>query len=462
MPENRIVITGAGVASAIGLGQQDFFDAFLRGESGVRSLADRDDEGPVPPPGCENDGFWIGAPIVGFDGKQFVKPRKALKVMSREIQLAYVSAMMAIEDAGLDTVLPASVPAADHSAADQSASDSISFAPQEIGTVFGSEMLYGPPTELAEAFQKCLDENGDMDESRFGEAAMRSVMPLWMLKYLPNMPACHVGIAVNAHGPNNSLVVGDTSGPAALDEAISCLTRRIASCMITGAAGTRINATRLNYRNDLPIAEATPKIADASRPFDPESKGVVGGEAAAVFVLETLASSTRRGAAPLAEVVGIASRFVASGGMSLAKRSCDIHTAGIRGSAKAIELAVADAMRKAKVTANDIGFVVSHAMGDPIIDVQERDALQRMLPNIPVVTPISTLGHTGAASGSIELLVGVLALKRNMIPPSIQLSPTTHTKPVVSDAQRLTKRYGICLSHTPEGAAIATVLASVN
>ncbi len=458
MPENRIVITGAGVASAIGLGHKDFFNALLRGDSGVRSLADRDDDGPTPPAGHENDGLWIGAPIVGFDGKQFVKPRKALKVMSREIQLAYVASMMAIEDAGLDSVFPAVADEEDSPASDNG---SVRFAPKDVGTVFGSEMLYGPPTELAEAFQKCLDEDGKMDESLFGEAAMRSVMPLWMLKYLPNMPACHVGIAINAHGPNNTLVLGDTSGPAALDEAISCLTRGIATCMISGAAGTRINATRLNYRNDLPIAESMADASKASRPFDPTSKGVVGGEGAAVFVLEYLAAAIQRGAKPIAEVVSIASRFVASGGMQLPKRTCDIETAGIRGSAKAIKLAVNDALQKANLTASDIGMVVSHAMGDPIIDVQERQALESCLPKVPVVSPIRTLGHTGAASGSIEILVGVLTLKHKMVPPSLSFADSQSTGPVVSKAQPLKKSHVMCLSHTSEGAAIATVLASV-
>ncbi|GAA4466481.1 beta-ketoacyl-[acyl-carrier-protein] synthase family protein [Novipirellula rosea] len=458
MPENRIVITGAGVASAIGLGHQDFFAAFLRGDSGVRSLADRDDDGPTPPEGHENDGLWIGAPIVGFDGKQFVKPRKALKVMSREIQLAYVASMMAIEDAGLDSVFPAVESDVDSTAAD---ADSVSLAPKDIGTVFGSEMLYGPPTELAEAFQKCLDEDGSMDKSRFGEAAMRSVMPLWMLKYLPNMPACHVGIAINAHGPNNTLVLGDTSGPAALDEAISCLNRGIATCMISGAAGTRINATRLNYRNDLPIAETTANIAEASRPFDPTAKGVVGGEGAAVFVLECLDTALQRGAKPIAEVIAMASRFVASEGMQLAKRTCDITTPGIRGSVGAIKLAVNDALRKANLKADDIGMVVSHAMGDPVIDIQERQALQSCLPNVPVVTPISTLGHTGAASGSIEILVGVLALKHKQIPPSLKFDGSQTTGPVGCEAQPLQKSHVLCLSHTSEGAAIATVLAEV-
>ncbi|TWT76361.1 3-oxoacyl-[acyl-carrier-protein] synthase 2 [Planctomycetes bacterium CA13] len=445
MPEKNIVITGAGVVSPIGMGHSEFFDALLTGKSAIRSLADRDDGGhtppisPAPAGDCE-DGLWIGAPVIGFDGKQYVKPRKALKVMCREIQFAFASAMMAVDDAGLSSVLPAT-------------NDGM-IGPNQIGTVFGSEMLFGPPAELAEAFQCCLNKDGKIDESQFGGAAMRKVMPLWMLKYLPNMPACHVGIAINAQGPNNSIIHGDSSGPAAMIEAISCIQRGVAAWIVTGGVGTRINTTRINYRNDLPIASVADPISKSSRPHDPASTGVVGGEAAVAFVIEGKQTAEKRGAVPLAEIVATASRFVASKGMLLEKRSSKIGVPGIRGSAKAISLAIEACLRDAKITATEIGFVVSHAMGDPVIDEQEQIALTAMLPEVPVVAPINAVGHCGAASGSLELLVAALALSRNVIPPSMNLSdPIEHRS-----AQPLQKDYAICVNHTSEGNAIATLM----
>ncbi|EMI16635.1 3-oxoacyl-(acyl carrier protein) synthase II [Rhodopirellula maiorica SM1] len=188
---------------------------------------------------------------------------------------------------------------------------------------------------------------------------------------------------------------------------------------------------------------------------------MVGGEGAAVFVLECLDAALQRGASPIAEVIAMTSRFVASAGMQLAKRTCDITTPGIRGSAGAIKLAINDALQKANLTHADIGMVVSHAMGDPVIDTEERQALQSCLPDVPVVTPISKLGHTGAASGSIEILVGVLALKHKQIPPSMKWNGSPTEKPIVSEAQPLPKSHVLCLSHTSEGSAIATILASV-
>ncbi len=440
MSENPIVITGAGVTSAIGLGCEDFFNSLLRGRSGICSLIKRDDGGPKPREDESLSGHWIGAPIIGFDGKQFVSPRKALKVMSREIQLAYASSMMAIEDAGLKEAFPAN--------------EENAIPPREIGTVFGSEMLYGPPAELADAFEKCRDEDGSIDQSRFGEAAMRSVMPLWMLKYLPNMPACHVGIAINAHGPNNTLVVGDTSGTAAIAESISCLQRGIATCVISGASGTRISATRMNYRNDLPIAGTKP---EQWKPHSTDAQGVVGGEAAVAFVLEKKSSAHQRNQKTLATIVAIASRFVPSDAMRQAKRSSGSES-GIRGSAKAIELSINDCLKQAGITADQIGFVVSHAMADPVIDEQEYLALRETLPGKPIVVPMENVGHTGAASGSIGLITGVLSIRNNIIPPSITLSDSHRGFATSCGEKALDKDYVVCLSHTAEGSAITTLL----
>ena len=443
MTQPRIVISGAAAVTSIGIGSDGFFDALLSGHSGVCSLANRDDDGPKPPSNQEVDGLWIGAPIIGFEPKQFVKPRKALKVMCREIQTAFASAMLAIDDADLSDLIPA-----------QHDSE---IKPSEIGTVFGSEMFYGPPAELIDAYALCRDDNGSVNMSKFGSAAMRKVMPLWMLKYLPNMPACHVGIALGAHGPNNTLVLGDVSGPAALCEAVAAFSRGKVRFMLCGASGTRLNATRMNYRNDLPIANVADPIAESSRPFDDRSIGVVGGEGAAVFVLETVESAISRNAKPLAEILSIVSRFVPSLGMQLAKRTDAVDTPGVRGSGKAIALAIDGALSKAQLEANDIGMIVSHAMGDPLMDTEERQAIESRLPRTPVVVPSSLVGHTGAASGSIEILVGATSLKRRIIPPSIQFLAEGYS---CLPASELEKQHVLCICHTCEGNATVTVLRS--
>ncbi|TWT52747.1 3-oxoacyl-[acyl-carrier-protein] synthase 2 [Rubripirellula amarantea] len=451
MSARNVFITGLGIVSSIGIGKEAFFEGLLEKRSGVTSLADRTDEGAVPrkqdlDPKNPAAGLWIGAPILDFDAKLYVTPRKALKVMCREIQTSFAASQLSIKDAGVADHFPLS----DDSDLDRS----------DVGTVFGSEMFYGPPSEMQDAFLACNDEQGEFDASLFGGAAMKKVLPLWMLKYLPNMPACHVGISLGAHGPNNSLVLGDVSGPAAMMEAQSCLQRNIAKLMLTGSVGTRINTTRMNYRGDLPIAETFSPVELASRPYDPTSRGVVGGEAAVTFVLETQSQLDARDAKPLARISALVSRFVASPAMKNGIRSTASSVEAGRGSAKAIELAIQDALAQANLNASDIGAVISQACGDVSIDACEAQAIRSTLPDCPITAPIAALGHTGAAAGSVNIAVGLLTLGHKKIPPTIQSSDRKRTLPLLENARSLDQPHVMCLSHTSEGSATAVILSS--
>ncbi len=451
MPQSTVVITGLGVVSSIGIGADAFFEAYLAKKTGIRSLADRTDEGAKPGSVTEPAGLWIGGPIVDFDPKLFVRPRKALKVMCREIQTVFAASQMAIEASGLAPMMPGG----------DDASDSVAAAdrmdPASVGTVFGSEMFYGPPSEMEDAMRECIDEHRNFDASAFGAAAMKQVMPLWMLKYLPNMPACHVGIALGAQGPNNTLVLGDVSGPAAMIEAESCLQRGIATVMIAGGVGTRINTTRMNYRGDLPIGDVHDPLHWSSRPHDPTSRGVIGGEAAAAIVLEQAAHAAGRNATVLARIVSHASRFVPSTGMDRSVR-CSANDQGpIRGSTAAIISAIEGALDSAELSSDDISLVVSHAMGDPIIDRAERDAIDATLPGVPITAPIAALGHCGAASGTIGIVTGAMIIAKKKMLPTIG-SGSGDGHPLSNSPTDWPGGYVMCLSHTSEGNAIAIIL----
>lgn len=461
MPRSNVVITGTGVVTSIGVGSEDFFQGLLENRSGITSLANRTDGGATPGTDGEPAGLWIGGPILEFDAKQYVRPRKALKVMCREIQLAYAASSMAIEDAGLSQSVPAVESDIEGTGEDDSGVDRAGhrmLAPHEIGTVFGSEMFYGPPSEMEDAMRRCMGEDGRIDESQFGGAAMKQVMPLWMLKYLPNMPACHVGIALNAHGPNNSLILGDVSGPAAVIEAASCIQRATARVMLAGGIGTRINTTRMNYRGDLPIPEVADPLWGSSRPHDPASKGVVGGEGAATVVLEDSAHAKQRGARPLAAIVAYACRFVPSLSMHQVKRSSETRELGSRGATAAIQSAIEGALADANLSASQIGLVVSHGMGDPAMDAAEQAALRATVPEVPVTATIAAIGHSGAACGAIDLVTAALSLAKRTVPPTVGSQRGRSGCPLRSKPEPLRGSHVLCLAHTPEGNAMAIVL----
>src|SRR5262245_39817744 len=169
MPERDVVITGLGCVCPLGVGADALWAAFDAGRSGVDWLDELK--------GLETP-FRFAARIKDFDPKQYVQPRKTIKVMCQEIQTAFASAGMAMEQARL-------------------AKGAID--PERLGVVMGSEMLYGDLLEIVEVFRHCT-ANGEFRFDHWGEFAFKDLFPLWMLKYLPNMAACHISIAHDARG----------------------------------------------------------------------------------------------------------------------------------------------------------------------------------------------------------------------------------------------------------------------
>ncbi len=417
-PSNAVVITGVGVVSPIGVGRADFWTAMLQGTSGIRRLDGRmGDVGELA----------VGGTLRDFDPKAHVRPRKALKVMCREIQTAFAAASLAQTDAQL---VPEQLPS------------------DRLATVFGSEMMSGDAEELVDAMLEFGIRDDSPQVANFGSAAMRKMYPLWMLKYLPNMATCHVGIALGALGPNNTVVLGDTSGLAALVEGSSVLDRGMADCLLTGAAGTRISSTRFIFHAGLSAGSVRQPIASSSRPFARDRDGVIGGEGAAVLVLEKANQAAARGATPLTQVVGSAIRFVSTVG--------DPRRVG-----QATQLAIEAALAAADLPASEVGAVVSHAMGHPEIDAAEATVLHQLFSaQTPVVAPIAALGHTGAAAGSLALVTAALISESNVVPPTVNadgLDPACQIR-LLSAAEELKKPAVLVTGFTLQGHAAAVVL----
>jgi 3-oxoacyl-[acyl-carrier-protein] synthase II len=428
----RIFITGLGVVSPIGIGWRAFTDSILQNRDGFKSLP-HVKEGSVQP----MDGYTIGGWADDFDPKMFVRPRKSLKVMCREIQTAFAASMMSLEDAGMN--------------------------PEEIGpsiprdrlaTVFGCEILYGP-WEYADALREAWKNGNPVDIVAFGSAALKHISPLWLLKYLPNMPACQVGISIGATGANNTITNGDISGPSALAEAASYLRRGIADVVVAGASGTRANETRLVYRGDSPLATKVPSAgsndlsgstsvsgstsaSDAKSTSDnASSDGVMVGEAAVAMIVETRESCEKRGIACEVEFVGVAQRFVPSESL-LATLSND--AVNNRGSRQAIELAISGVLENSNVSSEKIGCVVRHFSGDPPMDLAENAAIDKFVSlDTPRVAPMRLMGYSGAASGAIGIATAVGLIRR---------------REMINDD----RPYVLSIAHTTQGAATATLL----
>ncbi len=260
--KKEIVITGAGVISPIGISQEAFWASLCEGRSGVRKLNTFADPDLVP----------FGGEVVDFDPKNYVRQRKSLKVMSRDIQLGFAAADLAC------------IEARHHEHA---------IDPERLGIVFGDDMIPCELNELVPAYRSCI-AGGRFDYNRWGEASMAEIFPLWMLKYLPNMPACHIGIAQDARGPNNTLTLGDVSSLSAAAEAVRVIERGAADAMIVGGAGSRIHPTMLFRGGLFELSRRSDNPAGASRPFDATRDGMVNGEGAGAFVFEAKENAQAR------------------------------------------------------------------------------------------------------------------------------------------------------------------------
>lgn len=414
--DRDVVITGLGVVSPIGIGRDAFWTSLVEGKSGVRpSTALAKVDFPVQ----------IAGEVLDFDGKQFVTPRKSLKVMCREIQFAYAAAQLAMQDAGLAA----------------GAYDS-----ERTGCVLGCDMLYCENEDIEDVYRACMVD-GQFDWQRWGENFPSKIFPLWMLKYLPNMAACHIGIAIDARGPNNTVTLGDASSLLAISEAASVIARGHADVMLAGGTGSRLNITPLTYRGQVYLSHRQDEPAKASRPFDAARDGLVNGEGAATLVLESRAHAEARGANILCQILGWQSSFVTPRDEQL-------------NSELAIRNAITGVMQKTGLSPAQLGHVNAHGLSTRDEDRNEAAAIRATLGDVPVFAPKSYFGNLGTGSAAVELAASALALAHGRVPATLNYETPDPACPVNVSAAPLTDRpaTALCQNQSGTGQAAAVIL----
>lgn len=439
--ERRVVITGVGLVSPLGSSPAEYAAALAEGRSGVTARAESaGGPGVRPAAGGFATGFSGNIGDFGeLEGPQKKAIRKGLKLMCRETQMAVAAAQHALADAG---------------AAD-------AFDPERVGVVLGSDYMLTLPDDYADAITKCSPDS-DFDYDQWGGDGLGEMQPLWMLKYLPNMPASHIAIYNDLRGPNNSLTMREAGGLMAVGEAFRILARGDADRMLAGATGTRVlpmQAIHALQAIDLPVAGGEPTDADPatlSRPFDASRTGMVCGEGAGLVVLETLDAAEARGARIYGEVVGFGSSVVAKPGADGASLVGDNRTA-LANAAKA-------ALRDADLSPGQLGHVNADGVGAPAADRDEAAALRAVLgdADTPVVALKSYFGELGAGSGVVELAGSLLALDTEgplagALPRTLNHGQTDPECPirVAAEAGVPTGDAFVTLNTTPQGQAAA-------
>lgn len=414
--KREVVITGVGVVSPIGIGKEPFWDSLAHQRSGVQRL-DMFVAAGRPAP--------LGGAVANFDPKQYVRPRKSLKVMSRDIQLAFAAADLAYVDAGLQ----------------QHSHD-----PERLGISMGADMIACDLDELAPVFRDCLVD-GQFCYDQWGRA-MSGLYPLWMLKYLPNMPACHIGIAQDVRGPTNAIVLGEVSSLAAVAEAVRAIQRSQVDVMVAGGAGSRVHPMIWGHEQLRQYSQRTDNPAAACRPFDAHRDGLINGEGAGAFVLESREYAEARGAKILARVLGFAMTFE-----PLPQRQPF--------TGKSIRAAISASLTVAGLAPSDIGHVNAHGLSTTYDDTVEAQAIADTLGDVPVTAPKSYFGNLGAGGGAVEMAASVLAFENGMIPPTLNYEtpdPQCPVHVICGQPQPVSKPTAVVLSHASTGQAVAVVL----
>jgi len=371
----RVVVTGIGILSPLAQGTAEHFDALLKGACGI---------GPVTAFDVGEFPAKYAAEIKDFRGNKYLKNRKALKVMARDIQLAVAAASLAARDAGIyDGVAN----------------------PERLGVSMGAGLVPGELDELASAVAVCLDEAKHFSLKKFGKEGIGALPPLWLLKYLPNMLNSHVAIEYNAQGPDNCITVGNASSLLAIGEAARVIERGQADFMMAGGAESKVHPlslVRLFLTNKL--STAADVATRGPRPFCRDRAGLVAGEGGAVLILEGKDHAKARGARIYAEVGGFGS---SCGGQLQAEISSDG-----RGAKEAMTRALADA----KMEARDVEAVFADASGLPE-DAVEAEVIAEVLGKgrLTIATR-AALGHTMAGSGALDAAAACLSIDKGVLP----------------------------------------------
>lgn len=372
MPKERVVVTGLGTVSSVGIGKDEFWNGIISGRSGVKRVTRIAEK---LQPACK-----IAAEITDFDPRQYLD-NKQIKRTDRFIQLAIAASRLAVTDAKLDMSKE---------------------EPTRVGVVVGS---------AAGGFQTIEDQFRILMEK-----GPEKCSPFTVPMLIVNMAAGWVSMLHNAKGPNLCTVTACATSANSLGDAFRLIERGEADVMFAGGSEAPItslcmagfsSARTLSLRNDEPER--------ASRPFDRDRDGFVMGEGAAILILESLPHALSRGANIYAEIVGYGS----TGDAHDIVQPC----ADGNGAARAMEAA----LKQANLRPTDVTYINAHGTSTPLGDKAETTAIKTVFKDhatskqLAVSSTKSMTGHLLGAAGSLEAAISVMVIKESILPPTINL-----------------------------------------
>jgi 3-oxoacyl-[acyl-carrier-protein] synthase II len=435
MGSARVVVTGLGAVSPLGLTVGDMWEGLCAGRCGIGKITAFDPVGFS----CK-----LAGQVPDFKIQQYVPKtyRKAVKLMCRDIELAVMAADEALRSGGLVTkgIDP----------------ERVNVDPERVALNLGAGLISCDLVELAPAVAESITD-GEFDIHKWGKEGLEMVTPLWLLKYLPNMLACHIGIIHDIQGPSNTITCAEAAAHLAIGEATQIIARGDSDIALAGGAEAKVNPIVM-IRQCL-LERATSENNDepscSCRPFDADARGSVFGEGAGMVVLENLENARRRGAKIYAEIVGVG----ASNNINTAYQHLEPDGDGV-------QIAIEKAMADAQIQPQDLDLIVPHGTGIPADDLAEAKAIESALGKaanqIPALPTKSMLSNTGAASGALDVITAVCAMTDGKIPAARNCDKKADgcNLNIVSQEQQANIRYALCCSYTYGGQTAALVIKS--
>lgn len=433
MNSARVVITGLGAISPLGKTAGEMWEGLSTGRCGIEQINAFDPAGFS----CRLAGQVGNFKIQKFVPKTY---RKAIKLMSRDIELAIVAANEALTDSKLITrgIDP----------------ENVNVDPTRIAINLGAGLISCDLVELAPAVAVSITD-GKFDIHKWGKDGLELLTPLWLLKYLPNMLACHIGIIHDIQGPSNTITCAEAAAHLAIGEAAQIIARGDSDIALAGAAEAKVNPIIMIRQCLLKRAtsENNSSPTTACRPFDADARGSVFGEAAGMIVLESLQNAQKRGAKIYAEVLGL--------GHSNNINPTYEH---LEPDGKGLQIAIEKAIENAQIEPKDLDLIIPHGTGIAADDLAEATAIEAALgeavSQISVWPTKSMLSNTGAASGALDVIAAVCAMNEGKIPAAKNCDRKADgcNLNIVNQPQQVDVRYALCCSYTYGGQTAAIVL----
>ena len=382
----RVVVTGIGCVTPVGLNVSEFWSALKSGKNGIGTITHFD---------ASHFPTRFAAEVKNFDFVKelgpFVENPERFSRSGRNIHFAISAAKQAVDDAGL--------------------ADDPKFDPSRFGVYLGA----GEGQQDFMMFMQMIAQaqrDGELDLELFTKSGLERLDAQQELEQEPNMPSGHLASLFDAQGPNLNCLTACAASSQALGEATELIRRGDADLMLSGGAHSMIHPfgvtgfnllTALSTRNDAPER--------ASRPFDKDRDGFVLGEGAGMLILEDLERAKARGARIYGEITGY-------GSSADAYRITDIHPEG-RGAITCMKMAISDA----GINPEDVGYVNAHGTSTLVNDKVETMAIKGSLGeaarDVAVSSIKSMTGHLIAAAGSVEAITCLLALNDGVLPPTV-------------------------------------------